>query len=86
MISNVPFSHTDPTKLRPEGAGSLTDSEALSVDVFWASPDYFRVLNIPLKRDVIFLAEAGEGSGSAGGIDFRLRGCAIQAGVRGRDP
>ena len=54
MISNVPLSHTEPMKLRVEGSASLGDSEAPSVDVFWASPDYFRVLKIPLLRGRFF--------------------------------
>jgi len=54
MISNVPLSHTEPMKLRMEGGPSLSDSEAPSVDVFWASPDYFGVLKIPLQRGRFF--------------------------------
>jgi predicted permease len=54
MISNVPMSHTEPMKLRLEGGASLSDSEAPSADVFWASPDSLRVLKIPLKRGRFF--------------------------------
>ncbi len=50
MISNVPLSHTEPMKLRVEGGPGVNDSAAPSADVYWASPDYFRVLRIPLKR------------------------------------
>jgi len=54
MISNVPMSHTEPMKLRLDGGASLSDSEAPSADVFWASPDSLRVLKIPLKRGRFF--------------------------------
>jgi putative ABC transport system permease protein len=59
MISDVPLSHTEPTKLRVEGAPNLSDSDAPSVDVFWATPDYFRTLEIPLKRGRFFTDHEG---------------------------
>lgn len=65
MISNVPLSHTEPLKLRVEGAPDLTDSEAPNVDVYWASPDYFRVLKIPLKRGRFFTDRDGPGQPAA---------------------
>ena len=50
MVSNVPLSHSEPMKLRIDGQSSISDAEAPTVDVFWASPDYFRALRIPLRR------------------------------------
>jgi putative ABC transport system permease protein len=50
MVSNVPLSHAEPRKLRVDGESVLSDAEAPTVDVFWASPDYFRALRIPLRR------------------------------------
>ena len=50
MVSNVPLSHSEPAKLRIEGHPFLTDAQAPSADVFWISPDYVRVLAIPLMR------------------------------------
>jgi putative ABC transport system permease protein len=61
MISNVPLSHTEPMKLRVEGRPNLSDSEAPSADVFWASADYFRVLKIPLKQGRFFSDQDGVG-------------------------
>lgn len=54
MASNVPLSRIEPANLRAEGAPNQSDSDAPSVDVFWASPDYFRVFKIPLKRGRFF--------------------------------
>jgi putative ABC transport system permease protein len=59
MISNVPLSHPEPLKLRIEGRPSLTDSEAPSADVYWVSPEYFRVLKIPLKHGRFFTNQDG---------------------------
>jgi len=50
MVSNVPLSHLEPMLLRIEGQPSPRDAEAPTADVFWVSPDYCRVLQIPLKR------------------------------------
>jgi putative ABC transport system permease protein len=61
LISNVPMSHTEPTKLRLEGGESLSDSETPSADLFWASPDALQVLKIPLKRGRFFTDQDGVG-------------------------
>ena len=58
MASNVPMSRIEPAQLRSEGA-PYQDSDAPSVDVFWASPDYFRVFKIPLKRGRFFTDHDG---------------------------
>jgi putative ABC transport system permease protein len=50
MISNVPLSHSEPEKVRVDNRPAVSDAHAPSADVFWVSPDYFRVLEIPLKR------------------------------------
>jgi len=54
MVSNVPLSHTEPAKLRIQGDPDLTASHAPGADIFWASPDYFRVLKITLQRGRFF--------------------------------
>jgi putative ABC transport system permease protein len=59
LVDNVPLSHTDPEKLRIEGDPDISDSAAPSADVFWASPDYLRVLNIPLKGGRFFTDRDG---------------------------
>jgi putative ABC transport system permease protein len=59
MVDNVPMSHTAPTKFRVDGRPTVSDAEAADVDVFCASPDYFRVLKIPLKRGRFFTDEDG---------------------------
>ncbi len=61
MVSNVPMSHTEPRKLRIEGDPEISDSAAPSADIFWASPDYFHVLKIPLKRGRFFTDQDGVG-------------------------
>jgi putative ABC transport system permease protein len=59
MVSNVPLSHAEPMKLRIDGQSSVTDAEAPTTDVFWASPDYFRALRIPLRRGRFLTADDG---------------------------
>ena len=49
MVSNVPLSHAEPAKFTIEGRPLASDAEAPDADIFWVSPDYFRVLEIPLK-------------------------------------
>src|ERR1700682_2926562 len=59
MVSNVPLSHTEPTKFRIEGRPSVSDADAPGCDVYWTSPDYFGVLKIPLKRGRFFTDQDG---------------------------
>jgi putative ABC transport system permease protein len=65
MVSNVPLSHAEPMKLRVDGQSFVTDAEAPTADVFWASPDYFRALRIPLRRGRFLTADDGAGSPAA---------------------
>ena len=50
MVSNVPLSRSEPRPLYIEGQPTTSDADTPSADVFWASPDYFRTLRIPLRR------------------------------------
>jgi putative ABC transport system permease protein len=50
MVSNVPLSHAEPMKVRVEGEPAVSDADAPIADTFLVSPDYFRVLRIPLQR------------------------------------
>jgi putative ABC transport system permease protein len=59
MVDNVPLSHTSPTKFRIEGRPSLSDADTPSASLFRASPDYFRVFRIPLKRGRFFTDQDG---------------------------
>jgi putative ABC transport system permease protein len=59
MVSNVPLSHTEPTKFRIEGRPSVSDADAPACDLYWTSPDYFGVLKLPLKRGRFFTDRDG---------------------------
>jgi len=61
MVSNVPLSHSEPMKARIEGQPSLSDVETPTADVFWISPDYLRVLEIPLKHGRFLTDRDGAG-------------------------
>jgi putative ABC transport system permease protein len=50
MASNVPLSHAEPVKFLIEGRATSADADLPNADVFWVSPGYFRVLEIPLMR------------------------------------
>jgi putative ABC transport system permease protein len=57
MVTNVPLSHTEPVVFRIDGRPAVRDSEAPLCDMYMASPGYFRVLEIPLKRGRFFTDE-----------------------------
>jgi putative ABC transport system permease protein len=50
MVSNVPLSHSEPFKFLIEERATPADADLPNADVFWVSPGYFRVLEIPLMR------------------------------------
>jgi putative ABC transport system permease protein len=62
LVSNVPLSHAEPRKLRIDGQAVVSDAEAPTADVFWASPDYFRALRIPLRHGRFLTADDGVGA------------------------
>lgn len=59
MTSNVPLSHTEPTKFRVDGKVVLPDADLPSADMFIVAGDYFGALRIAPKRGRLLTARDG---------------------------
>ena len=60
MVSNVPLSRSEPSRLQIDGQSAEDARASRSADVFWVSPGYFSALRIPLRRGRWLVAHDGD--------------------------
>jgi putative ABC transport system permease protein len=59
MVSTLPLSSPQQTSVYVEGRSLQNEAEAPVFDSYFASPDYFRVMRIPLRRGRFFTSQDG---------------------------
>jgi putative ABC transport system permease protein len=62
MVSTLPLASFDRRGFHIQDRPRANESEAPSVDTYYISPDYFRVMKIPLKRGRLFTAGDRQGA------------------------
>lgn len=59
MVSTLPLSSPQQNSVYVEGRSLPNEAEAPVIDSYFASPDYFRVMRIPLRRGRFFTSQDG---------------------------